>query len=258
MSESFTTPEGFELPKPLLLPEVRDFAELFEYLREWDHATMTGNPIVSNPELVPKGVLAGNVVFGPLLSAKLPAGQRTMAIRPTSATVAALDGAWSDGRVSFELIYHRNNNRILVLAKENQMIRSHYLAYIGLGTIPEGPAGTHVVNGEEINHADSPAEAKRNRAAEPHGQPVSANPNSPLVAAVLNDAQQEALAFYQAYNVPATYFVGVPNVDGSAEVIAIGTDSPAETFIWSFRIGADGDISAAEAKVGEFSTGIDI
>jgi hypothetical protein len=87
---------------------------------------------------------------------------------------------------------------------------------------------------------------------------VSTDPNMPLIAAVLNDAQQQALAFCQAYNVPASYFVGVPNVDGSVEVIAIGAESPAESFIWSFRISAEGETSTSEATVGEFNSGIEI
>jgi hypothetical protein len=81
---------------------------------------------------------------------------------------------------------------------------------------------------------------------------------TPLVAAVLNSAQQEALAFWQGYNVPASYFVGVPNADGSVEVIAIGSDSPDPTFVWSFRIDADGETSTSEAQVGEFETGLSI
>jgi hypothetical protein len=160
--ETFLTPEGFELPKRLILPDVRDFADLFEYVSEWDFQHMTGY----DPDL---RVVVSNVTIGPFLTAKLlPSGTRHMAIRPTPATQAALDGCWSTGTVSFDLIYHKNNDRVLVTAKENQMILSHYLAYIDLATIPavpDEPAGQYAikVDGEEIDHADTRPEAKRNR-----------------------------------------------------------------------------------------------
>ena len=35
------TPEGFTLHKPLYMPEARSFADVLDYLGEWDHATMS-------------------------------------------------------------------------------------------------------------------------------------------------------------------------------------------------------------------------
>jgi hypothetical protein len=174
MSETFTTPEGFELPKRLLLPDVRDFADLFEYVREWDHATMTAKDgVIPKPDLVPTPVLVDNMRIGPFLSFRRTG--RCLAIRPTPATVAAVATPSekfatirNEGTVGFELIEHTHTGRVLVTAKENQALSSHYLAYIDPATIPavpEKPAGNYAikVDGEEIDHADTPAEAGRAR-----------------------------------------------------------------------------------------------
>jgi hypothetical protein len=69
-------------------------------------------------------------------------------------------------------------------------------------------------------------------------------------------AQQEAIDFHLALNVPASWFArSYPSHDHpgemAIEVIALGDD-----FVWSFHIEPDGDASSAEATLGEFSTGI--
>jgi len=70
----------------------------------------------------------------------------------------------------------------------------------------------------------------------------------------LTPAQLEVIDFYKGYNVPATWFIGTPEPDGSVEVIALG-----DGFIWSLSIDADGaDGSTSEATVGDFSTGIEV
>lgn len=73
-----------------------------------------------------------------------------------------------------------------------------------------------------------------------------------LVAAVLTPEQQSAVHFYRTLNVPASWFVGVPDETGRVEVLALGNH-----FIWSLRIDADGDTHSSEAKVTDFDTGID-
>lgn len=87
---------------------------------------------------------------------------------------------------------------------------------------------------------------------------TSSNPEKPLIAGVLNDAQLDALNFYRALNVPAMYYVGVSAPNGTIEVIAIGADAPEATFVWSLLIEIDGTISANEAELSEFRTGIDV
>lgn len=74
-----------------------------------------------------------------------------------------------------------------------------------------------------------------------------------LTAAVLTPAQQEVVEHYQAANVPAQWFIGVPDEVGRVEVVALG-----DNFAWSFRIAVDGEYESSEAHLGEFSTGIEV
>jgi hypothetical protein len=76
--------------------------------------------------------------------------------------------------------------------------------------------------------------------------------NDHLVAGVLMPAQQDAVWHYRALNVGASWFIGVPDVTGHVEVLALG-----DNFVWSLRIDADGDTHTSEAKVSDFETGID-
>lgn len=75
--------------------------------------------------------------------------------------------------------------------------------------------------------------------------------SDPLVAAVLTPAQQETVESFRAFNVAASWFVGVPDTDGRVEVLALGED-----FIWSIRVAPDGSSDTSEAKVGDFETGV--
>ncbi len=79
-----------------------------------------------------------------------------------------------------------------------------------------------------------------------------------LIAAVLTEAQQETVDFFQALNVPASWFVGTPQPDGSVEVVALGDDDGESSFVWSISISAEGEPSPKEATVTTFSTGIDV
>lgn len=84
----------------------------------------------------------------------------------------------------------------------------------------------------------------------PDDKPI---PEPTLTAAVLTEAQQEVVEFFQAYNVPAQWFVGVKQADGAVEVVALG-----DGFCWSFLIQEDGSYGSSEGTVGDFSTGIDV
>lgn len=74
-----------------------------------------------------------------------------------------------------------------------------------------------------------------------------------LIAAILTPEQQQALEFYRALNVPAQWFIGEQDVQGSVEVIAVG-----ENFVWSFLLSGLGECHSSEARLGDFTTGIDV
>lgn len=78
----------------------------------------------------------------------------------------------------------------------------------------------------------------------------------------LNAAQAEVVEHYQAYNVPASWFIGETKPDGYVEVIAIGDAAGGvDAFVWSFRISPDGgEHHSQEARITEdgFSTGIEV
>ena len=63
-----------------------------------------------------------------------------------------------------------------------------------------------------------------------------------LIAAVLSPAQQTALDYFRALNVPASWFIGEPGEDGSVEVLArgkpgsIAMDDPGQTFVWTILV----------------------
>ena len=67
--------------------------------------------------------------------------------------------------------------------------------------------------------------------------------------------QQAAVEFWQGYNVPASWFIGVPDADGTVEIVAIGKEDP---FIWSFLMDAEGEASTMEARHTEFETGLSL
>jgi hypothetical protein len=156
-TESFRTPEGFELPKRLLLPDVRTFGELFTYVREWDHATMTSGPRQADATLIPRSVRVDLMDIGPFLSGTIGGVRRAMAIVATTATVNALATPSPlfatlvhEGVMSFELFEHKANGRVLVTAQINTLSSSLYVAYIDPASIPapgEAPWKHWDVNG---------------------------------------------------------------------------------------------------------------
>lgn len=75
-----------------------------------------------------------------------------------------------------------------------------------------------------------------------------------VTPATLTEKQQETVDFYQDYNVPAQWFVGEQRPEtGEVEVIALG-----DKFCWSFIIEPNGEYASSEARLGEFSTGVEI
>lgn len=139
MTASYTTPEGYVLPRPLLLPDVRDFAELLECLAPWDYDTMNHRSGVPGPAR-PEPVGCEGNELGPFCSVDLGAlgrSSRHLAVRARPATVAALRGHLFSGDVlSFRVIGHVSSGRALVLAQHQSILADHWLAYIDPATIP--------------------------------------------------------------------------------------------------------------------------
>jgi hypothetical protein len=69
----------------------------------------------------------------------------------------------------------------------------------------------------------------------------------------LTRKQRDDIGFWNQFNVPVAWFVGPERDNGSREAIALG-----EGFAWSLMWDEDSVLTTSEAKVGKFSTGIEI
>jgi hypothetical protein len=149
------TPEGFTLPRPLLLPDARSFADVLTYAGEWDHSTMSASGKHYRPELVPAPrllipgpIVAGREranVIGPFCSVDLSqlGGMRHRSIAVT-ATDAAMEAVaprivTPDDHLSFRVIGHAGTGRALIILQHGYIIGSHWLAYVDPATIPAYP-----------------------------------------------------------------------------------------------------------------------
>lgn len=154
MSGDYKTPEGFELYKPLIFPDVRDFSELFTFERAWDYATMNHKNGYAQPD-TPKNIGRGyfetsrrgyfhpegdsDKTVGRFMSTRdldLP----SLMVTPTEKLLRKIfddsnDFAFFD-HVSFEAIYHESNDRVLIVASASGIIASRWLAYINPATMP--------------------------------------------------------------------------------------------------------------------------
>lgn len=140
MHGGFTTAEGHWLPKPLLLPDARRFEDVLEYIGEWDTAwTMTLEAQRRAPEPT---VLNGNHL-GPYCQTQgFPWRHRSLAVRPTEATVAVLGDriVTDDDHMHFGLVLHTDRDRVLVTLSYGAIIGSIWLAYVDPSTIPPLPS----------------------------------------------------------------------------------------------------------------------
>lgn len=138
--DGFTTPEGFVLARPLLLPDARTFAEVLTYEREWYHATMSHYAgVVARPELVPRPRMIGRNELGPFCTVKTTRdGRRSIAVTATDAVRDVIRPriVTDDDHLSFKVIEHAESGRALVIAEHGYIIGSHWLAYIDPATIP--------------------------------------------------------------------------------------------------------------------------
>ena len=171
--ETYTTPEGFELHRPLLLPDARSFADVLEYCGEWG-GRMDGGYEGTRPEPrhIPEETPAdasswersawrndGRNEIGPYCTVDLSQHGgphfRSIAVRATDATMTALEGriVTPDDTISFRVIAHEGTGRALVIAEHGYIIGSHYLAYIDPATIPPYPHERRDVRARELYDA---------------------------------------------------------------------------------------------------------
>ena len=102
-------PSGVELAKPVLLPDVEDFADLFEVTDKRGYYCALS---------------------------KRKAGHASYRVRPTAITEEAVKENMLEGLgIYFEAIEH-GNGRTLIVATYEQIIGSRYLAYVKTGTVP--------------------------------------------------------------------------------------------------------------------------
>lgn len=145
--DTYTTPEGFDLPKPLLFPDVRDFADLFTAERPWDFATMNHRNGYAQPEtpadLKRPAPLDDHKIVGRFMSVRRVPGAVNMLVTPTPLLLnrvwadesESLDFAFFD-RIGWEAIYHEANDRVLIVASASGIIASRWLAYVDPATVP--------------------------------------------------------------------------------------------------------------------------
>lgn len=142
--QSYKTPEGFELYRPLLLPGARSFADVLEYISEWDYETMSRGDAAPAPRIIrhaPGAELRGNRV-GPYAHVDMSqlggVRSRGMAVRATDATMEVVRGriVTDDDHLSFKLIAHQSTGRVLVILDHGYIIGSHWLAYVDPATVP--------------------------------------------------------------------------------------------------------------------------
>lgn len=140
MHDTYRTPEGFELPRPLLFPDVRDFGELFTVERAWDFSTMNhknGYPQPDTPEDLRRHPGDDHKVVGRFLATRRLEGVPNLMVTPMP---LLLDKVWQDesegldfaffDRIGWEAIYHEGNDRVLIVADASRIIASRWVAYV--------------------------------------------------------------------------------------------------------------------------------
>jgi hypothetical protein len=142
-TDTYTTPEGFELHRPLLFPDTHDFTELFTVERAWDFSTMNHRNGKAQAETPEEIRLSQSRVVDRFCSVRNMNRPHLM-VTPTDALMERLrgDGETFDDfaffdRIGFEVIYHAANGRALVIASANNIIASRYLAYVDPTTVPD-------------------------------------------------------------------------------------------------------------------------
>jgi hypothetical protein len=163
--DDYTTPEGYWLPRRLLLPDARSFADVLEYIGEWSHdwprhpeTNATLAPVA--PRIIRNGPTRGHYYasgtmaprkgneIGPYCTVDTrqigAEGPRGLAVRATDAVLAAVAPriVTPDDSLSFQVIVHGRRDdgrepRALVVLEHGYIIGDHWLAYVDPATIPE-------------------------------------------------------------------------------------------------------------------------
>jgi hypothetical protein len=118
----------------LLLPDVTDFADVLEYLGEYQYRDRRG-------ESATGAIIGGNIVstFCSVDLSQLEGPKhRTIEVRPTELAVTAVAPriVTDDDRMAWKIIAHRDTGLALVILEHGQIIGSHWVAYIDPATIP--------------------------------------------------------------------------------------------------------------------------
>lgn len=145
MRDTYPTPEGFELHRPLLMPDARAFTDVLTIERPWDFTTMNHRSGVAGPERYPDITRKDfEKTVSRFCSVRhMPDRPDRMAyvVTPTDAVLDLVFSlnpepfAFFD-TVSWEAIYHRENDRVLILGSASRIIASRYVAYVDPATVP--------------------------------------------------------------------------------------------------------------------------
>lgn len=160
MDEGWTSPEGLWLPKPVHMPDARNFSDVLTYFDEWDsgktwdhHARwlrVDGTEVVNrprtakgNPRLGSNGV---NQIGPYCMTQNYPSGYRSMVVRATDAAMEAIVKrgiVTPDDTLSFKVVIHNREDtdqqRALVILEHGYILGSIWLAYVNADTIPPRP-----------------------------------------------------------------------------------------------------------------------
>ncbi len=131
------------LPRPLALA-TRDFAEVIEYLGEWEIVDAAARRPDAGATRTP-GRMAGGNEIGPFCTIDLSQlggpKHRAIVAAPTDATLHALRSrlVTDDDQLHFKVIGHEQTGRVLVIASHGKIIGDHWLAYVEADTLPPYP-----------------------------------------------------------------------------------------------------------------------
>jgi hypothetical protein len=179
-------------PRTVLLPDVRDFADVLTYVAEWDHD--------HKPDVSPRDVMAsgpGRALVTGILSIGRDLGmpfasddpaarnkigpfctidghetqRRSIAVTATELAIDAIAPrlVTDDDRLSFAVHVHADG-RALVVAQHSQIIGSHWLAFVDPATLPAYPFARRDERVRSICDAirDAGDTPYRHRAPEPY------------------------------------------------------------------------------------------
>lgn len=125
-------------PQPVAFPEAKRFSDLF--------VRATAHKAPDAPAPVPwtftdnwgRRPVQRTIDIGPYCSMRTPEGFDALSVEPTQAVVDFIKVAMlptAHDTIGFEIVF-RDDGTALVLARNNQIIASRWLAYIDAATVP--------------------------------------------------------------------------------------------------------------------------